>query len=98
MANTVFIVARKGVNHRHELAGAFMLQDDAEQLAIRCIIRECDDYHTYEVVALPLGHAPELVKAAHLREPFKERIPPVCVIRRDGDEVLVERSTTPIPW
>lgn len=100
MADTVYVVARKGVNYRHELAGVFTTRADAEQCAVRCIEHENDDYHTYEVVALPLGRGPaELVHAERLCVPFVEQIPPVAVVYRDATlGVCVERSITPIPW
>lgn len=98
MADTVYVVARKGVNYRHELAGVFTNGTDAEQCAIRCIEHENDDYHTYEVVALPLDHGPELVHAERLCEPFRERILAVTVIRRCGTQVIIDRTPTPIPW
>ncbi len=98
MADTVYVVCRKGVNYRHELAGVFSGLECAIGVAAECISHEPDDYHTYEIVALPFGHMPTLVRAARLCEPFAERIPPVAVVYREGNHVLTTRSATPIPW
>ena len=99
MPDTVYIVARKGVNYRHELAGAYFCRTAAESCAVECIKREPDDYHSYQVIALPMSTRPNFFTLPG-REgpPFAERIEPVTVVTRTGDEVSISRSSASIPW